>query len=133
MLGGALLLIAASSLLSPIAASSARSPSKWARTQTVRVTNCKMEASADDTNTYCVFLYNDSFNMREYVQRVLMMVASVSSDEANAIMMKANWDYSALVGEWEKPIAEHIYAGMVQSGLEAAIKPADEDQRAAFE
>ena len=74
---------------------------------------------------HCVFLMNDSFNMREYVQRVLMMVCYLSESEAMDIMMRANWEYSALVGTWDKPIAEHVYAGMTKAGLQAGIAPAD--------
>ena len=47
---------------------------------------------------YSVFLYNDGFNMREFVQRVLMMVAEVSEDAAMDIMMEANWGYRARIG-----------------------------------
>ena len=76
---------------------------------------------------YNVYLLNDSFNMREYVQRVLMMVAYITEGEANRIMMEANWAWGAQVGTWEKPLAEHIHAGMTKAGLEAVIRPVKED------
>ena len=78
-----------------------------------------------------VVLINDGFNMREYVARVLMMVAYVSESEANAIMMQANWEYSALVGTWEEPLARHIYQGLKKAGLETAISAVDDDSSAA--
>lgn len=68
-----------------------------------------------------MILLNDSFNMREYVARVLMMVADVTGPQAEAIMMRANWEYSAPVGTWELPIAEHIHAGMLKAGLEVRL------------
>ena len=74
---------------------------------------------------YSVHLINDNFNMREYVARVLMMVCDISESQADSIMMSANWEYSALIGEWEKPIAEHIHEGMTKAGLQAAIRQAD--------
>ena len=33
----------------------------------------------------------------------------------------------AQVGTWEKPLAEHIHAGMTKAGLEAVIWPVKED------
>ena len=30
--------------------------------------------------------------------------------------------------EWEKPIAEHVYEGMVSAGLRAALKPPEEEE-----
>ena len=46
--------------------------------------------------------------MREYVSRVLMMVASVSETEADSIMSKADWQGGALVGVWEEALAQVI-------------------------
>ena len=73
-----------------------------------------------------VFLMNDDFNMREYVSRVLMMVAYVSEDDASSIMMQANWGGRALVGTWEKEVAEHIHEGLSQAGLRAGIMALEE-------
>jgi ATP-dependent Clp protease adapter protein ClpS len=74
-----------------------------------------------------VYLLNDSFNMREYVSRVLMMVADVSESEASTIMTRADWEGRALVGTWEKEIAQHTYDGMRKARLAASIYPADDD------
>mmetsp|Transcript_28505 Transcript_28505/g.58282 ORF Transcript_28505/g.58282 Transcript_28505/m.58282 type:complete len:174 (+) Transcript_28505:129-650(+) len=72
---------------------------------------------------YGVYLHNDESNMREYVARVLMMVAYVSEDQADSVMMAANWGYGgALVGIWEKELAEHTYEGMLKAGLRATLK-----------
>ena len=69
---------------------------------------------------------NDGFNMREYVARVLMMVAYVTESEANSIMMEANYEWSARIGSWEEPVARHVYEGLTKAGLEALIKPVGE-------
>ena len=73
-----------------------------------------------------VYLMNDDFNMREYVARVLMMVCYISSDEAANVMMEANWSYTALIGTWEKPLAEHIFEGLTKAGLHAVMRDVDE-------
>ena len=39
-------------------------------------------------------------------------------------MMTANWSGRALVGTWEKPVAEHVLKGMQKAGLMAALMPA---------
>ena len=72
--------------------------------------------------TYGVFLLNDNFNMREYVQRVLMMVCEVSESEAMDMMMQANWNGRALVCSSEQEVAEHTYKAMKKAGLMAVIK-----------
>ena len=84
-------------------------------------------SSSHMAGEYSVYLMNDSFNMREYVARVLMMVADVSDDEASSIMMRADWEGRALVGKWERDLAQHIYDGMMKGGLAAAIHPEDDD------
>lgn len=55
-----------------------------------------------------------------------MMVCYISEVEASEIMMEANWGYGARVGQWERPIAEHVYAGMQKAGLRAEIRPAED-------
>ena len=55
-----------------------------------------------------------------------MMVANVSETEAADIMMQANWNWNALVGEWEEPEAQHVYEGMKKAGLQAHIIAAEE-------
>ena len=72
-----------------------------------------------------VYLMNDGFNMKEYVARVIMMVAGLPEEESESIMMQAGWAYSAVVGTWERPVAEHIYQGMKKAGLSAGIKPVE--------
>ena len=79
---------------------------------------------------YRVYLLNDNFNMREYVQRVLMMVGELSEQDANEVMMQANWGSGALVGEYEKPLAEHTYNGLIEAKLRAAIKPVEQEAEA---
>lgn len=74
---------------------------------------------------YRVYLLNDSFNMREYVQRVLMMVCDFTESEAMDVMMQADWGFSAVVGSWEKPIADLVYDGMRHHGLQAMIEKED--------
>jgi ATP-dependent Clp protease adapter protein ClpS len=70
---------------------------------------------------YRVYLENDSYNMREFVARVLMMVCHISESEAASIMTGADWGGRALVGTWEKELAEHTYDGMTKAGLRASI------------
>ena len=83
-------------------------------------------AEAAAVQQYRVYLMNDSFNMREYVQRVLMMVAYISEAEAMHVMMRADWEFSAVVGTYEKPIADLVYEGMTKAGLSARIEAADD-------
>ena len=75
--------------------------------------------------TFGVYLLNDNFNMREYVQRVLMMVCEVSESQAMDVMMQANWNGNALVGSWEEDVAEHTYKALKKAGLMAVIKADD--------
>ena len=81
----------------------------------------------DDVDMYSVYLYDDSFNMREYVQRSLMMVAGISEAQAMDVMMNANWGGRGLVGSWEKVLAQHVYDGMKGAGLTASIVGPDSD------
>lgn len=78
------------------------------------------ESSPQD---YQVFLLNDNFNMREYVQRVLMLVCSISESDAMDIMMRANWGGGSLIGSYEKELAMHTYEGLQKAGLRAEIRP----------
>ena len=92
--------------------------------------NSGVQSSQEESSAeYRVYLLDDHFNMREYVSRVLMMVCEISEDRATDVMMQANWGGSALIGSWEQPIAEHIYAGMKQAGLEAELLPPDDDRK----
>ena len=109
------------------------------RTRTVlRVSMCAVETTepkADATGTpmYGVYLYNDNYNMREYVSRVLMMVATISEMDAADSMMQANWNGRALVGTWEEVIAQHVYDGLTQAGLQAAIQQIDEEEEGGWQ
>ena len=82
--------------------------------------------SVAEAPLFRVYLLNDSFNMREYVARVLMFVCELTAEQANEIMMEANFAGQAVVGEYEKAVAEHVYSGMKQARLEAAIAQADD-------
>ena len=77
---------------------------------------------APETPLYSVYLLDDNFNMREFVCRVLMMVAYLSEDAAEKIMMKASWQGGALVGTWEEELARHHYEGMTEAGLRASMQ-----------
>ena len=79
----------------------------------------------DESNPqdYQVYLLNDNFNMREYVQRVLMLVCSISESNAMEIMMRANWGGGSLIGSYEEELAEHLYTGLIKAGLRAEIRP----------
>jgi ATP-dependent Clp protease adapter protein ClpS len=81
---------------------------------------------------YNVYLLNDNYNMREYVSRVLMMCATVSEAEASSIMTQADWGGSAVVGTWEKEVAQHIYEGMTQAGLRSAMESVESSSRSVF-
>ena len=87
----------------------------------------ELSVDRDVAGMCSVYLLNDGYNMREYVARVLMMVCSVSEREALSIMMGADWSGRALVGTWERPIAEHTYEGMTKAGLQAILLE-EEDQ-----
>lgn len=83
-----------------------------------------MDATSSARGELCsVLLMDDGFNMREYVARVLMMVCELSESEADRLMMQAHWEYSSVVGTWERPVAQHICDGLKQAGLHAAIQP----------
>ena len=82
---------------------------------------CKQKQSM-----YNVYLYDDHFNMREYVSRVLMMVCKLSESQASQVMMEAHWEYRALIGTWEKPVADHICEGLSQKGLSAETCPVED-------
>ena len=73
--------------------------------------------SAAEPMMYQAVLYDDSFNRREYVARVLMMVCYLSEPEANAVMMRANRRGGALIDTFEEPVALHIVAGLTKAGL----------------
>ena len=90
----------------------------------------KDDSNGDRRDLHNVYLHNDSFNMREYVARVLMMVAGVTESKAASIMMDANYYGRALVGTWEKPIAEHIFSGMKSADLAARINRASDEPSA---
>ena len=75
-----------------------------------------------------MYLYNDNYNMREYVSRVLMMVACVSDSDAADSMMQANWNGRALVGSWEEAVAQHVHDGLTQAGLQAGIQQLEEEE-----
>ena len=108
-------------LLAAAAASSLAPYTGWARPPPVTIRMC----ARAPPELYRVYLLNDNFNMREYVQRVLMMVGDLSEQAATEVMMQANWRNGALVGEFEKPLAEHTYNGLIQAKLRAAIKPVE--------
>ena len=83
-----------------------------------------VDATSSARGELCsVLLMDDGFNMREYVARVLMMVCELSESEADRLMMQAHWEYSSVVGTWERPVAQHICDGLKQAGLHAAIQP----------
>ena len=46
-----------------------------------------------------------------------MFVADISEDQANGVMQATNWGGSAVVGTWEREVAEHIGKGMTQAGF----------------
>lgn len=82
-----------------------------------------MSAESSGAARFSVYLENDSYNMREYVARVLMMVCDIPESKATAIMMEAGSNWMALCGTWEEDVAQHIYAGMRKKGLSASIVP----------
>ena len=84
----------------------------------------RLLATSTPSNQYSVFLMDDG-NMREYVERVLMMVCYLSQSDANRLMMQADWNYSAKIGTWEQPVAEHVLQGLRKAGLSAAIQPVE--------
>ena len=108
-------------------------PPKTPRWHGVDVRMCSAEAEPSGseleamTPRYGVYLHDDSFNMREYVARTLMMICEISESDADSIMMQANWGGRALVGTWEKELAEHTYNGMTKAGLAATITRVDGD------
>ena len=93
----------------------------------------ELDSSDASHDQYNVYLHNDSFNMREYVARVLMMVAGVTESEAASIMMDAQYYGRALIGTWEQPIAEHICSGMTKADLAVRIGRASDEPSASEE
>jgi ATP-dependent Clp protease adapter protein ClpS len=63
----------------------------------------------------------------EYVARVLIMVCSLSESDASSITNQASRFGLAMVGTFEKALAEHTYNGMRRAGLTASLKPADDE------
>ena len=80
-----------------------------------------MSTADEPPQLYHVQLYNDNFNKREYVSRVLMCVADLSAEEANAVMQRTNRGGRAIVGTWEREVAEHVEAGMKKAGLNTGL------------
>ena len=74
-------------------------------------------ADTEPVQLWHVQLFNDDFNMREHVARTLMFVADISAEEANGVMQATNWGGAAIVGTWEREVAEHIGKGMTQAGF----------------
>ena len=52
-----------------------------------------------------------------------MFVADISEDQANGVMQATNWGGSAVVGTWEREVAEHIGKGMTQAGSMSRPRP----------
>ena len=80
-------------------------------------------ADTEPVQLWHVQLFNDDFNMREHVSRTLMFVADISAEEANGVMQATNWGGSAIVGTWEREVAEHIGKGMTQVGSMSRARP----------
>ena len=58
-----------------------------------------------------------------------MFVADISEDQANGVMQATNWGGSAVVGTWEREVAEHIGKGMTQAGRHVETKACVAGQR----
>ena len=114
MLALSILLPATSAL---VAKSPSMAPGRARTTPVVRM------SELSGARRFSVYLENDSYNMREYVSRVLMMVAEISESKATAIMLEAGSNWMALVGTWNEDIAQHVYMGMRKKGLSATIVP----------
>ena len=108
---------------SALAQGTARSPTMQAAAASALVV--RMSGSCEGAK-YNVYLENDSYNMREYVVRVLIMVCDISDVEASSIVQEANDNWMALCGTWEEDLAEHIYEGMRKKGLSATIQQVDD-------
>ena len=80
-------------------------------------------ADTEPVQLWHVQLFNDDFNMREHVARTLMFVADISAEEANGVMQATNWGGAAIVGTWEREVAEHIGKGMTQEGAMSITTP----------
>ena len=92
----------------------------------VRMSVDNLPVTASKPKMHNVYLYDDSFNMREYVARVLMMVCELSESQASQVMMEAHWEIRALIGTWEEPVAKHICEGLTQKGLSSETSPVDD-------
>ena len=74
---------------------------------------------------YHLYLENGG-RPREYVSRVLIMVCGMTESEASSITAHAHRFGSAIVGTWEKELAEYTYRGIRLAGLTASLKPTDD-------
>ena len=83
------------------------------------------QCTADEPVQLWHVLFNGSSNMREYAERVLIMVADLSAEEANGVVTATSRCGSAVVGTWERVVAEHVAEGMTQAGLRASLRPAE--------
>lgn len=82
-------------------------------------------------NQYILVLYNDPVNKRLYVQRALMEVLSFTEAVAEDVMLQAHNYGFAVAGEFSKDVAIDYAKRLVEMGLIAEAKPANDDDESA--
>lgn len=87
----------------------------------------RVEEAREKDKMYKLILFDDDFNLREYVARVLCAtITEISSAQAYQVMMKAHKSGSAVVGIWAFELAEAYNEGLKAKGLKATITEVDD-------
>ena len=68
-------------------------------------------------------MYNDEVNTHEWVTRCLVLIAGVTEWRAYQTTKKAHLEGQALLGLYEKEVAEHYTDGLRDEGLVVQMFP----------
>mmetsp|Transcript_21072 Transcript_21072/g.43364 ORF Transcript_21072/g.43364 Transcript_21072/m.43364 type:complete len:149 (+) Transcript_21072:121-567(+) len=72
-----------------------------------------------------VRLWNDPMNKREYVARCLIEICSLEDGMAYSVMMHAHQNGMAVIGQYQKEIAEGYTSELTQHGLTVDMAQAE--------
>lgn len=82
-----------------------------------RETDTKDKTQQQNDKQWAVRLYNDPMNKREYVARCLTEICGLNDGTAYSVMMHAHQQGLAVVGKYEKEIAETYKSSLTTHGL----------------
>lgn len=97
-----------------------RSPEK--ETEKKKNQNSKKDDSEEDA-FWEIRVYNDEINTHEWVARCLVLIAGASEWQAYKTTKKAHLEGQALLGLYEKEVAEHYTDGLRGEGLVVQMFP----------